>query len=74
MASLKAVLQNDVLVRAAKTFVQAFFAQYLALADADRQTIIVSAAAAGISAVWNAVLSPLLDKAKAARAAKQAGS
>jgi len=70
--NLKALFTSDTLDRAFKTFLQAFFAQYLALADANRQTIVVSAAAAGLSAVWNAVVSPILEKAKSARAAKKA--
>lgn len=60
MERIKELLANDVLVRAAKTFVQAFLS-VLALGFADvvdlesAQALFVAAGAAGISAAWNSV-------------------
>lgn len=58
----KALLASDTFNRAEKTFVQAFLAQVVVAQGADRKTIVVSASAAGISAVWNAYVAPALAK------------
>lgn len=58
---MKNLLTNDVVVRALKTFVQAFFAA-LAISVAGvvdwntGKAALLAAVSAGISAAWNAVL------------------
>lgn len=58
---MKDLLTNDVLIRALKTFVQTFFGA-LAVSVAGvvdwntGKAALLAAAAAGISAAWNAVL------------------
>lgn len=57
---VKSVLTNDIVVRAAKTFVQAFLAVLavgvVAVNDWEGvQALVVAAVAAGVSAVWNLV-------------------
>jgi hypothetical protein len=54
-------LKNDLVVRAAKTFVQTFVAVvavgYTSVTDiATAKALLVAAVAAGISAVWNTIL------------------
>ena len=67
---MKKIDWNDVLIRAIKTFMEAFFAFAGAkLAGMDLFSIGkdmwiavgISAAAAGISAVWNGMIEPALD-------------
>ena len=67
---MKNVNWNDVIIRAIKTFMEAFFAFAGAeLAGMDIFSIGkdmwiavgISAAAAGISAVWNGMIEPALD-------------
>lgn len=58
---------KDVGIRALKTFVQAACASTVTLLNSGVEdvlsaTAIISVLAAGISAVWNAVISPLLEK------------
>lgn len=58
---------KDVLIRAVKTFVQAACSATVILLskgteDAITVSAIISVAAAGVSAVWNGVVAPLLDK------------
>lgn len=60
---------KDVGVRAAKTFVQAACAATVTLLGSGQEggevftmTAIISILAAGVSAVWNAVISPILEK------------
>lgn len=58
---------KDVGIRALKTFVQAACASTVTLLtngtdDVVTTTAIISVLAAGVSAVWNAVVSPLLEK------------
>lgn len=61
---------KDVGVRALKTFIQAACAATVTLlgsgqADGEEvftMTAIISILAAGVSAVWNAVISPILEK------------
>lgn len=62
---------NDVLMRALKTFVQASIAYLVATIGAvdvfDKgvaQGLLIGAIAAGISASWNGVCQPMLDKCK----------
>lgn len=49
-------MNKDILVRACKTFVQAFLAAWLVTGNELSKTALVGAAAAGVSAVWNFVL------------------
>lgn len=58
---------KDVGVRALKTFVQAACASTVTLLTSGTEnvitmTAIISILAAGVSAVWNGVVAPLLDK------------
>lgn len=58
---MKNLLTNDIVVRALKTFVQTFLAVVAVGATsvtdvATAKALVVGAAAAAISAVWNAVL------------------
>ena len=58
---MKNLLTNDIVVRALKTFVQTFLAVVAVGATsvtdvATAKALIVGAAAAAISAVWNAIL------------------
>lgn len=46
---------NDVVIRALKTFVQAFLASWALTGNQLDKNVLVAAAAAGISAVWNTV-------------------
>ena len=62
---------NDVIVRALKTFVQASIAYLVATIGAvdvfDKgvaEGLLIGAIAAGISASWNGVCQPMLDKVK----------
>lgn len=62
---------NDVLVRALKTFIQASIAYLVATIGAvdvfDKgvaEGLLIGAIAAGISASWNGVVQPVLDKCK----------
>ena len=62
---------NDVLVRALKTFVQASIAYLVATIGAvdvfDKgvaEGLLIGAIAAGISASWNGVVQPRLEKLK----------
>lgn len=76
MQSFKKVDWKDVLIRCAKTFVQAAIPLILASVTAidfsgDGSTIksvlvaaLLSAIATGICAVWNGVINPLLDGVK----------
>ncbi len=55
------IAKNDIVVRAAKTFVQATIAVVVAgYADVvsfeDGKALVIAAIAAGVSAAWNAVL------------------
>jgi hypothetical protein len=47
---------NDVVVRAAKTFVQAALAAWAVTSFNFEKTALLAAVAAGISAVWNVVV------------------
>lgn len=53
--SLKKLLSSDIVVRAAKTFVQSFAAVMLATDNPISKSAVVAGFAAGISAVWNFV-------------------
>lgn len=62
---------NDVLIRALKTFVQASIAYLVASIGAvdvfDKgvaEGLLIGAIAAGISASWNGVMQPMLNKYK----------
>ena len=62
---------NDVLIRALKTFVQASIAYLVASIGAvdvfDKgvaEGLLIGAIAAGISASWNGVMQPMLNKHK----------
>lgn len=62
---------NDVIVRALKTFVQASIAYLVATIGAvdvfDKgvaEGLLIGAIAAGISASWNGICQPMLDKYK----------
>lgn len=66
---LSRFLNRDVLVRAVKTFFQAFAAALIIPATelynfAAWKGAVLAAAAAAASAVWNAVLSPLVTKTR----------
>lgn len=52
---LGSFVHNDVVVRAFKTFVQAFIAVWLVSDNPFSKNAVVAAAAAGVSAVWNIV-------------------
>ena len=57
---VKKIVSNDIVVRMAKTFVQAFIAVlvvgYASVKDFEGvKALVVAALAAGISAVWNAL-------------------
>lgn len=47
---------NDIVVRAAKTFVQAFLATWAVTGNQVTRNALVAAVAAAVSAVWNVVL------------------
>lgn len=47
---------NDVVIRSAKTFVQAFLAAWLLTGNSLEKNALLGAGAAGIAAVWNAVI------------------
>jgi len=58
---------KDILVRSAKTFAQSFFGALIVLLSsgsdpiaAISNTAVISALAAAVCAVWNAVISPAL--------------
>lgn len=58
---MKNLLTNDIVVRALKTFVQTFVAVvavgYTSVTDvATAKALVIGAAAAALSAVWNAIL------------------
>jgi len=53
MDKVKAILTNDVIVRAFKTFVQAFVGAWVVFDNPLSKTAIAAGAAAGVSAVWN---------------------
>lgn len=58
------IFRNDTVQRAVRTFVQAAVAS-LALTDEPTSKVAaIGAGAAGISAVWNAIVSPWLEKRK----------
>lgn len=50
------LLSNDVIVRAAKTFVQAFLAAWALTGNELSEVALLAGVAAGISAVWNFVI------------------
>jgi hypothetical protein len=52
---LYSLVDNDVVVRAAKTFVQAFLAVFLVSDNPVNKEVLIAAVAAGVSAVWNSV-------------------
>jgi hypothetical protein len=52
---LEKLLSNDVVVRAAKTFVQAFLAVFFVSDNPVSKEVLIAAVAAGVSAVWNFV-------------------
>lgn len=52
---LKSILNNDLVERAVKTFVQAAVATWLASGQQFNKAALIGAIAAGISAVWNFV-------------------
>lgn len=65
-AFVQHVEKNDVIDRAAKTFVQAAFAQYLAtVGQVGLRTLVYAAIAAGASAAWSGVISPWRKQRKA---------
>jgi len=47
---------SDVVVRAVKTFIQAFVAAWVVTNMSFEKTAILGAVAAGVSAVWNVVV------------------
>jgi len=47
---------KDVVIRAVKTFVQAFLAAWLLTGNSTDKNALLAAGAAGISAVWNIVV------------------
>lgn len=49
-------MSKDVLVRSLKTFVQAFLASWLLTGNSLDKNALIGATAAGIAAVWNAVI------------------
>ena len=53
MQKLKAFLSNDVVVRAIKTFVQAYVGAWVVFQDPFSKSAIAAGLAAGVSAVWN---------------------
>jgi hypothetical protein len=59
---IKSILTHDIVVRAIKTFVQAFLAALAAgvtnvASVATAEGLLLAAGAAGVSAAWNLVLS-----------------
>jgi hypothetical protein len=57
-------LKNDTVQRAVRTFVQAAAAILVLTDEPTRTSALVAAGAAGISAVWNALVAPALDSLK----------
>lgn len=53
MDKLKTLLTNDVVVRAFKTFVQAYVGAWVVFNDPFSKGAIAAGLAAGVSAVWN---------------------
>lgn len=49
------VISNDIVVRASKTFVQAFIAVILVSDGAINKSVLSAALASGLSAVWNSL-------------------
>jgi len=47
------LLENDILVRATKTFVQSFVAVWLVTDQPFSKQAVIAGVAAGVSAVWN---------------------
>lgn len=47
---------RDVIIRSVKTFVQAFVAAWLLTGNSLEKNALLGAGAAGIAAVWNAVI------------------
>jgi hypothetical protein len=64
---VRSFLRSDVPQRAFRTFVQAFVAQLALVDQPTRQAAVVSAAAAALSAVWNKVISPALERFRESR-------
>ena len=64
---IKAFLQNDIVERCYKTFIEAFIGTLITVNVADItnidyvKTLVLSAIIAGISAVWN-IIKSLIDK------------
>lgn len=63
--SLRSILSNDTVQRAVRTFVQAAVATVLVTQDWTSKAAVTGAVAAGISAVWNSVVVPWLERRKA---------
>ena len=55
MNIIRLLAGNDIVVRAVKTFVQAFVAAWMVSGFVLDKSAVIAAAAAGISAVWNYV-------------------
>ena len=53
MDKLKSILTSDVVVRATKTFVQAYVGAWVVFQDPFSKAAIAAGVAAGVSAVWN---------------------
>lgn len=53
MDKVKVLLTNDVVVRAFKTFVQAYVGAWVVFNDPFSKGAIAAGLAAGVSAVWN---------------------
>lgn len=47
---------KDIVVRSAKTFIQAFVAAWLLTGNSLEKNALLGAGAAGVAAVWNAVI------------------
>lgn len=62
MERIKQLLTSDVVERAVKTFVQAFVAFWLLADEPFSREVLVAAAAAGVSAVWNSVKAHLASR------------
>jgi len=48
---------KDVIIRSVKTFIQAFVAAWLLTGNSLEKNALLGAGAAGIAAVWNAIIS-----------------
>jgi len=53
MDKVKSILTNDVVVRAFKTFVQAYVGAWVVFNDPFSKGAIAAGLAAGVSALWN---------------------